>query len=255
MAPVVMCTSALDLSSAEGNTDEWFAYVWALMNFEQSFTVDSNTNFGSGPGFTSFGSVSITEGSPIEGNMSCLFSSNQSYLRFDVEVLELTDEEWTFEMRLAGNSGGLPDPGTDGDQRDLFTRYSASAAERSFIWGLVGSGTGTHQSRLTYSDDGGAPGQFDIDLGLALEEDKPYDLALERVGDEVYAYVDGDVKGSDSLPAGFSFHPASGVGWRVGLRASTAANSFEGVVDQCRITSAARYSGSSYTPVESFPLS
>lgn len=229
--------------------DPFFASVSDLMNWNQSATLASNTNLGSGsdPSYSGY----TTSSSPvIEGDFSMITTGTNNLATFDAYAM--TTSNWTIELATRYNGVVFPGVG-DLVDHDHIVNYNATTSNRSFFWALRGLGS-THGMRLVFSQNGTTNDVIaDVDLLQTLSIDTNYRWALTREGANVHLHLDGTYIDSVAIGAGYSFH-TTGIGWGIGQRQSGSTVIASGRYDQYRFTQGvARYSSSNYTVVESFP--
>lgn len=229
--------------------DPHFASVAELYDWEQDSSPVNNTNFGSA-GAPTYSGYAIATVAPLYGLQSLITTGTGNSV--NMGVWDMATNDWTIDIPMAFN--GVVFPATSSStQHDIVANYNATTSDRSFLWTFTGDGGSNHKFSLLRSANGVAVSQDDINLGQALVDDVTYVFSLERNGGNLHAYLDGVLKGTAAIGAGYDYF-TTGLAWRIGQRHSAGSVIASGRVDEFRFTrGVARYGGASFTPAVPWP--
>lgn len=224
-------------------TDPLFANVVSLLHFDGT---NGSTTFTDQKGitWTANGNAQITTSQSLYGSGSGQFDGNNDYLTASHASLALGSGDFCIEIacRKIGN-------GVSGNNSDLILLdWRSAEPQQQMLIGYTGSTNGTIGGNRIYVF---LNGSYVISAAAAVSAWRR--ACVERVSSTITLYVDGTSVGTTSNSSNFSNSTLT----LSGRFAATGGDrrSFNGQIDELRITTGAHRHAGNYTPTGPFPNS
>ena len=132
---------------------------------------------------------------------------------------------------------------TDGNYKPLFNKFSSVGNNRAYYFSLINSG-GTYYLRLTYTTDGTNTTIVNlVSSAITPSADTWYHIALVRSGTTIYFFVDGILKGTETIGTVYNALRALEIGG-----GSDFSLGHDGWIDELRISKGIARWTSNFTP-------